>query len=59
MPTPPPPEFQGPAQFLPFDPATPKPRMAYKDGYQKCYYVLDSFAEGAKSVKAYVAGLGV
>jgi hypothetical protein len=31
--------------------------MSYKDGYQKKYFVLDSFQEGARQLKEYAAHL--
>jgi phenylalanine-4-hydroxylase len=34
---------QGGAELVPFDPFAPQPKMSYKDGYQKRYFVLDSF----------------
>jgi hypothetical protein len=35
--------LQGLAELVPFDPSAPQPKMSYKDGYQKRYFVLDSF----------------
>lgn len=32
--------------MVPFDPFAPQPKMSYKDGYQKRYFVLDSFQVG-------------
>eukprot|EP00775_Hariotina_reticulata_P012296 gene12296-12432_t len=37
---------QGTAELVPFDPAKVQPKMSYKDGYQKRYFVLDSFEVG-------------
>ena len=34
---------QGKAELVPFDPFAPQPKMSYKDGYQKRYFVLESF----------------
>jgi phenylalanine-4-hydroxylase len=34
---------QGQAELVPFDPFATQPKMSYKDGYQKRYFVLDSF----------------
>ncbi len=48
---------QGKAAFDPFDPFQKQPKMSYKDGYQKRYFVLDSFHEGAEQLKAYCASL--
>lgn len=36
-----------------FDPFAPQPKMSYKDGYQKQYFVLNSFQEGAKQLLDY------
>jgi phenylalanine-4-hydroxylase len=38
--------LQGHAELVPFDPFSPQPKMSYKDGYQKRYFVLDSFQVG-------------
>lgn len=38
--------MQGTAELLPFNPFTTQPKMSYKDGYQKKYFVLDSFEVG-------------
>lgn len=35
--------LQGSAELVAFDPFAPQPKMSYKDGYQKRYFVLDSF----------------
>ena len=43
----------GRAQLKDFDPFAPQPKMSYKDGYQKQYFVLNSFEEGAKQLLAY------
>jgi len=37
---------QGTAELLPFDPFTAQPKMSYKDGCQKKYFVLESFEVG-------------
>eukprot|EP00976_Prorocentrum_cordatum_P033358 679217-Prorocentrum_minimum.AAC.11 len=37
----------GKATISKLDPFTKLPKMSYKDGYQKHYYALDSFEEGA------------
>ena len=49
--------LQGKAEFAPFDPFAKQPKMSYKDGYQKRYFVLDSFHAGAEQLKAYCASL--
>lgn len=38
----------GKATIEPFDPWRKLPKMSYKDGYQKRYFCLDSFHEGAR-----------
>ncbi|CAL5221634.1 g3858 [Coccomyxa viridis] len=45
----------GRAKLLPFDPEAKQPKMSYKDGYQKQYYVLKSFAKGAQQLRDYCA----
>ncbi|KAK9823527.1 hypothetical protein WJX72_003415 [[Myrmecia] bisecta] len=44
---------KGGAEFLPFDPFAKQPKMSYKDGYQKRYFVLDSFEDGADKLRQY------
>ncbi|KAL4535462.1 hypothetical protein Ndes2526B_g06356 [Nannochloris sp. 'desiccata'] len=41
------------AIFEPFDPFSTLPPMNYKDGFQKRYFVLESFEEAAQSMKEY------
>jgi phenylalanine-4-hydroxylase len=41
------------AIFEPFDPFVKLPPMNYKDGFQKRYFVLESFEEAAQSMKKY------
>ena len=43
----------GKAKMADFDPFAPQPKMSYKDGYQKQYFVLNSFQEGAKQLLDY------
>ncbi|KAL3160002.1 hypothetical protein ABBQ38_010389 [Trebouxia sp. C0009 RCD-2024] len=43
----------GKAKMVDFDPFVPQPKMSYKDGYQKQYFVLNSFQEGAKQLLDY------
>lgn len=43
----------GAVELAPFDPFGPQPKMSYKDGYQRRYFVLDSFEEGAGRLKGY------
>lgn len=45
----------GRAEFAPFDPACPQPKMSYKDGVQQRYFVLDGFREGTRQLRAYAA----
>lgn len=47
----------GAATLEPFDPFAPQPKMSYKDGYQKRYFVLDSFDDGAAKLKSYAASI--
>lgn len=44
---------QGDVELLPFDPFAKLPKMNYKDGFQKRYFVLDSFEDGAARLKEY------
>lgn len=37
----------GKAKIQPLDLTQPMPKMSYKDGYQKRYFCLDSFIDGA------------
>ncbi|KAF6264826.1 Biopterin-dependent aromatic amino acid hydroxylase-domain-containing protein [Scenedesmus sp. NREL 46B-D3] len=48
---------QGHAELLPFDPFQPQPKMSYKDGYQKRYFVLDSFQAGLDQLRQFAATL--
>jgi len=50
---------KGIAELKPLDPFAPQPKMSYKDGYQKTYFVLDSFESGSKLLKDYAASLSV
>ena len=43
----------GQAELRDFDPFVSLPKMDYKSGYQKLYYVLDSFDDAAAKLKAY------
>jgi phenylalanine-4-hydroxylase len=45
--------LQGTAELAPFDPFSAQPKMSYKDGYQKRYFVLDSFQVGHRVVKVF------
>jgi phenylalanine-4-hydroxylase len=45
----------GAAALTPFDPFQPLPKMSYKDGFQRCYFVLDSFEAGAARLREYCA----
>jgi len=44
---------EGKAALVPFDPFAKLPKMNYKDGYQKRYFVLESFEDGASKVREY------
>ena len=48
-----------PYELLPFDPYAPQPRMSYKDGFQRRYFVLNSFAEGARLLQDYARALAL
>jgi hypothetical protein len=37
----------GKAEILPFNPWQRLPKMSYKDGYQRQYFALESFRDGA------------
>ncbi len=43
----------GKPKLVDFDPFAAQPKMSYKDGYQKQYFVLNSFKEGAKQLLDY------
>jgi len=44
---------EGSVELLPFDPFSKLPAMNYKDGYQKKYFVLESFDDGAERLRQY------
>lgn len=48
---------EGRAALQPFDPFTPQPKMSYKDGYQQCYFVMDSFEGGTALLRKYAASI--
>mmetsp|Transcript_34251 Transcript_34251/g.65424 ORF Transcript_34251/g.65424 Transcript_34251/m.65424 type:complete len:361 (-) Transcript_34251:207-1289(-) len=41
----------------PFDPSMAQPKMSYKDGFQKRYFVMDSFEQGCRLLEEFSAGL--
>lgn len=43
----------GTAAFVELDPFQKMPKMSYKDGYQKKYFLCDSFADAAGKLRAY------
>ena len=43
----------GQAELREFDPFAMLPKMDYKSGYQKLYYVLDSFDDAAAKLNEY------
>lgn len=47
----------GRAELQPFDPFTKQPKMSYKDGFQKRYFVLDSFEAGAQQLRRYCTSI--
>lgn len=40
-------------EFLPFDPYRKQPKMSYKDGFQKQYFVLESFQDGTEKLREF------
>ncbi|KAF5842433.1 aromatic amino acid hydroxylase [Dunaliella salina] len=42
----------GAPDLLPFDPFQKLPKMSYKDGYQKAYFILDSFEDAEQKLRA-------
>ncbi|WIA37157.1 hypothetical protein OEZ86_014117 [Tetradesmus obliquus] len=48
---------QGRAELAPFDPFSAQPKMSYKDGYQKRYFVLDSFQTGLDQLRQFAASI--
>ncbi|PNH10478.1 Tryptophan 5-hydroxylase 1 [Tetrabaena socialis] len=49
----------GAAALEPLDPFRPQPRMSYKDGFQKRYFLLDSFEGGAELLQRYAENLAL
>jgi phenylalanine-4-hydroxylase len=47
----------GNPELSPFDPFAKQPKMSYKDGFQKRYFVLDSFQDGASKLREYCASI--
>jgi len=45
------------AEIFKFDPYAPQPKMSYKDGFQKRYFMLESFEEGAKLLEDYAVNI--
>lgn len=45
----------GNAEIIDFDPFSKLPKMSYKDGYQRKYFVLESFQDGAAKLKEFCA----
>lgn len=48
---------RGQAELLPLDPYAKQPKMSYKDGFQRRYYVLDSFKSGSRLLQDYARSL--
>ncbi|MEW5299924.1 MAG: hypothetical protein WDW36_002894 [Sanguina aurantia] len=42
---------EGGAELLPLDPVALQPKMSYKDGFQKAYYVLEGFEQGTRKLQ--------
>lgn len=47
----------GKARIEPLDLTKPMPKLSYKDGYQKRYFCLDSFIDGAAMLTEFANGL--
>ena len=47
----------GNPEFMPFDAFAKQPKMSYKEGFQKRYFVLDSFEGGARQLHEYCASI--
>lgn len=45
--------LSGKPEFANLDPWAKQPKMSYKDGFQKKYFVLDSFQDGAELLRKY------
>lgn len=45
----------GDVQLQPLDPFARQPKMSYKDGFQRRYFVLESFEEGARQLTDFAA----
>ena len=43
----------GKAELREFDAFAPMPKMDYKSGYQKLYFVLENFQDAAAKLSAY------
>ena len=48
---------EGKHELQPFDPFAKQPKMSYKDGYQKRYFVLNSFEDGARQLREYCTSI--
>ncbi|KAI8464705.1 MAG: aromatic amino acid hydroxylase [Monoraphidium minutum] len=49
----------GRAELAAFDPYARLPKMSYKDGFQRRYFVLDSFQDGARLLQDYARSLSL
>eukprot|EP00271_Cylindrocystis_brebissonii_P006096 TRINITY_DN1869_c0_g1_i1.p1 TRINITY_DN1869_c0_g1~~TRINITY_DN1869_c0_g1_i1.p1 ORF type:complete len:412 (+),score=65.25 TRINITY_DN1869_c0_g1_i1:291-1526(+) len=49
--------LSGGPHFLPLDPFARLPKMSYKDGFQKTYFLCPSFADVAEKLKAYARSI--
>lgn len=49
--------LEGAPTLAPFDPVAPLPKMSYKDGYQKRYFVMESFETGCQQLKSFSSGM--
>lgn len=46
-------------EFQPLDPFKKLPRMSYKDGFQKRYFICDSFSDTAAKLRAYASSISL
>eukprot|EP00897_Mesotaenium_endlicherianum_P002633 jgi/Mesen1/2398/ME000157S01534 len=44
-------------EFLPLDPFKKLPKMSYKDGFQKTYFLCSSFQDAAEKLRAYARSI--
>lgn len=49
----------GNAEFAPFNPLAKQPKMSYKDGFQKRYFVMESFEEGCLQLEGFASTMSI